>query len=138
LAGWKTWLIVTAVFCSGALGLRVVTREEGHGGPPLSTRRDASAHPPLHSADEGRLVRLRQGQTVSVALPALSASGYRCWLRDPLSTPLSLEQVPPRVGGPQGWVFRAAQPGRVGLRFECRQELSDEPAREVLFQVQID
>lgn len=104
----------------------------------LVTGRDAKDHVPLQAADEGRLVRLRQGQTVSVALPALSASGYRCWLRDPVPALLSLEQVPPRVGGPQAWVFRAAQPGRGELRFECRQELSDTAVRQLWFHLQID
>jgi len=130
LSRWKTGVFAVLLACNAVLGIGVLTREEGPRGPP--------ARIALQSTDDGRQVRLRRGQEVTVALPALSASGYRCGLRDPLPGLLSLEQVPPRVGGTPGWIFRTLQPGRGVLRFECRQELSDGPMREFQFHLQID
>lgn len=132
-------MLAGALFCNALLGIGVLTREEGPRGPPHPPQTGTpDARIALQSTDDGRQVRLRRGQTVSVGLPALSASGYRCWLREPLPGLLSLEQVPPRVGGTPGWIFRALQSGHGVLRFECRQELSDEPMRQLQFHLQID
>jgi len=72
---------------------------------------------------------LRVGQMLLVRLTASPATGYAWTFVGPLPPALRMERDPApvpadraRPGAPavQSWAFRAAQPGRVRLRFVCR------------------
>ncbi len=92
----------------------------------------------LHAGDSGREVRLASGQSLSVDLPAASASGYACWVSDPAARVLEIEREPARTILSRTWIFRAAESGRAELRFDCQQELSSEPTRRYTFRILVE
>ncbi|UNK48473.1 hypothetical protein MNR01_11970 [Lysobacter sp. S4-A87] len=92
----------------------------------------------LQIADAGREVRLRPGQWLAVNLPATSASGYRCWIQDPASRVLSIEQEPARAVLSHAWIFRAASGGLGHLGFDCRHDLSVEPPLRFEYMIRVD
>lgn len=91
----------------------------------------------VDAADNGRVVRVPRGGQLTVRLPAHSASGYRCWLRDATAPLLTVLAAPGRDGQVQDWRFAALAAGEGQVAFECGQELDTSPRRPVVFHVLI-
>ena len=120
--------LLMAVLCGGAWAGLAGAPSHAPGTVPIII---------VDAADQGRTLLLPRGGQLTVRLPAQSASGYRCWLRDAPEPLLTVLAAPAREGQGQEWRIAAVAAGEANVSFECGQELAVSPRRPVVFHVLI-